>query len=63
MSFTEPAETVRRTLAIHFETNSTDVTARYLDDYYISLKEVGDGAASSAKAAEKILSNDVGERL
>jgi len=63
LSFTEPAETVCRKLAVRFETNRTDVTARYLDDYYISLKEVGDGAASSAKAAEKILSNEVGERL
>ena len=63
MSFTEPAETVRRKLVFRFEANRTDVTMRHLDDDSISLTE-GDGAAiSSVKATETILSNEAGEKL
>ena len=61
--FTDPAETVRRELVVRFETNSTDVTTRHLDDDYIYLTE-GDGAAtSSTKSTETILSNEAGEKL
>jgi len=49
-------------LIVGFETNSTDVTARHLDDDYISLTEADDAATSSAKATEPILSNEAGEK-
>ena len=62
MSFTESAETVRWELIVGFETNSTDVTARHLDDDYISLTEADDAATSSAKSTETILSNEAGEK-
>ena len=61
--FTDPAETVRRELVVRFETNSTDVTTRHLDDYYISLIEGDDAATSSAKSTETLLSNEAGEKL
>ena len=62
MSFTEPAETVCRELVVRFETNSTNVTTRHLDDDYIALTEVDDAATSSAKTTETILSNEAGEK-
>jgi hypothetical protein len=60
--FTDPAETVRRELVVRFETNSTDVTTKHLDDDYISLTE-GDDAATSTKSTETILPNEAGEKL
>ena len=61
--FTDPAETVRRELVVHFETNSTDVTTKHLDDDYISLTEGDDAATSSTKSTETILPNEEGEKL
>ena len=61
--FTEPAETVRRELVVRFETNSTDVTTKHLDDDYISLTEGHDATTFSTKSTETILSNEVGEEL
>jgi len=63
LSFTDPAETVRRELVVRFETNSTDVTTKHLDDDYISLTEGDDAATSSTKSTETILSNEAGEKM
>ena len=61
--FTDPAVTVCRELVVRFETNSTDVTTKHLDDDYISLTEGDDAATSSTKSTETILSNEAGEKL
>jgi hypothetical protein len=63
LSFTDPAETVRRKSIVRFKTNSTDVTTRHLDDDYISLTEGDDAATSSTRSTETILSNEAGEKL
>ena len=61
--FTDSAVTLRRELVVRFEMNSIDATMRHLDDDYISLIEGDDAATSSVKAAETILSNEIGEKL
>ncbi|UCD26860.1 MAG: hypothetical protein JSV75_01690 [Candidatus Bathyarchaeota archaeon] len=61
--FTDSAVTLRCELVVRFEMNGINITLRHLDDDYISLIERDDAATSSVKAAETILSNEIGEKL